>query len=97
MERLSVTFGKKFLWKFSATSHGKGVMDGVGSNVKQLVLQKTMSKGSCDKDRVVVRDAFTFANSAKKLMKNVEVICIIFSRLCCYMWYIKNICNISDQ
>ena len=71
MERLSVKFGKKFIWKFSATSHGKGVVDGVVGNNKQLVRQKTISKG---KDRVVVQNVFTFANEAKKLMKETEVI-----------------------
>ena len=69
MERLSVTFGKKFVWKFSVTSHGKGVVDGVGGNVKQLVHQETMSNG---KDRVFVQDAFTFAKEAKKSMKEME-------------------------
>ena len=46
-------------------------MDGAGGNVKQLVRQKTKSKG---KDRVVVQDTFTFANEAKKLTKETEVI-----------------------
>ena len=74
LEKLSVTFGKKFVWKFSATAHGKGLVDDAGGNVKQLVQQKCMSKG---KDRVVVQDAFTFADEAKKLMKETEVIYII--------------------
>ena len=71
MQRLSVTFGKKYVCKFSAISHGKGVVDGVDGNVKQLVRQKTKSRG---KDRVVVQDTFTFANEAKKLTKETEVI-----------------------
>ena len=37
MEGLSETFNKEFVWKFSATSHGKGVVDGVGGNVKSCV------------------------------------------------------------
>lgn len=49
-----------------ATSQGKGVVDSVGGNVKQLVRQKTMSK---EKDRLVAQDAFTFADETKKLMK----------------------------
>lgn len=49
-----------------ATSQGKGVVDSVGVNVKQLVRQKTMSK---EKDRLVAQDAFTFADETKKLMK----------------------------
>ena len=45
LENRSVTFGKKFEWKFSVTSHGKGVVDNLVGNVKQLVHQKTTSKG----------------------------------------------------
>ena len=94
MERLPVTFGKRFVWKFSARSHGEGVVDGVSGNVKQLVRQKTMSEG---KDRVVVQDTFIFANEAKKLMKETEVIYVSTEEIlqfspdnlfedCCYTW-----------
>ena len=48
---------------YCATSDGKGVVDGAGGNVKQLLCQETMSK---EKYRVVVQDAFTFAKKAKK-------------------------------
>ena len=47
------------------------MVDDLVGNVKQLVHQKTMSKG---KDWVVVQKAFTFAIEAKNLMKETEVI-----------------------
>ena len=43
MESLSRVHGKEFVWKFSATSHGKGVVDRVGGNVKSTVRQKSIS------------------------------------------------------
>ena len=56
-----------------------------------------MSKG---KDKAVAQDAFIFANEAKKLMKETDVIynstdeILQFSqgnlcKLCCCIWYIK--------
>lgn len=35
--RLSYKYSKTFTWKYSATSHGKGVVDGVGWSIKHLV------------------------------------------------------------
>ena len=32
-------------WKYFATSHGKGVVDGIGGSAKSLVRTKVMSKG----------------------------------------------------
>ena len=43
LQRLSSRFKKKFIWKFIATSHGKGVIDGIGSDVKSLVRSTSMS------------------------------------------------------
>ena len=40
METLSKKYVKPFIWKFSATSHGKGVVDKVGGKVKSLVRRK---------------------------------------------------------
>ena len=57
---------KPFIWKFSATSHGKGVVDGVRGKVKSTVRRKVMSKG---KDSLVVQDCESFVQAAKKLMK----------------------------
>ncbi|KAG1682109.1 hypothetical protein GQR58_011307 [Nymphon striatum] len=37
---------KQLLMKFSATSHGKGIIDGIGGRAKYLVRHKVMSKSS---------------------------------------------------
>jgi hypothetical protein len=41
---LSNKYGGEWYWKFFATSHRKGVVDGVGGKAKSLVRQKCMSK-----------------------------------------------------
>ena len=43
METLSKKYAKPFVWKFSATSHGKGVVDGVGRKVKSTVRKRFTS------------------------------------------------------
>ena len=58
------------MWKFSATSHGKGV-DGIGGKVKSTVRRKVMSKG---KDSLVVQDCESFVQAAKKLLKSTNII-----------------------
>ena len=40
VQKLSSNCQKKFSWKFSATSHGKGVVDGVGGRVKSVAHAK---------------------------------------------------------
>ena len=45
IQKLSAIYNKPFVWKFSATAHGKGVVDGVGGRVKSLVHKKVMSLG----------------------------------------------------
>ena len=35
----------QFIWKYFATSHGKGVVDGIGGSAKSLVRKCAMSKG----------------------------------------------------
>ncbi|CAB4008281.1 Hypothetical predicted protein [Paramuricea clavata] len=37
IHQLSSQFQKRFSWKFSATSHGNGVIDGIGGRAKLLV------------------------------------------------------------
>ena len=37
-------FGMKIEWHFSATSHGKGVCDGVGGIVKRLAARASLQK-----------------------------------------------------
>ena len=70
METLSKKYAKPFMWKFSATSHGKGV-DGIGGKVKSTVRRKVMSKG---KDSLVVQDCESFVQAAKKLLKSTSII-----------------------
>ena len=58
----------KFTWNFFATSHGKGVVDGIGGTVKRVVWRAVSSR------RVpVVADAQSFAQVASKLCKAVKV------------------------
>ena len=71
METLSKKYATPFMWKFSATSHGKGVVDGVGGKVKSTVRRKVMSKG---KDSLVVQDCESFVQAAKKLLKSTSII-----------------------
>ena len=64
-------YAKPFLWKFSITSHGKGVVDGVGGKVKSTVRRKVMSKR---KDSLVVQDCESFVQAVKKLLKSASII-----------------------
>ena len=50
-------------WKYFATSHGKGSVDGVGRRAKSLVLTATKSKSGC-----VVQSSQDFASLVTKLM-----------------------------
>jgi len=55
-------------WHFFATSHGKGVVDGIGGTVKRVVWRAVSSR------RVpVVADAVSFAKVASELCKAVKV------------------------
>ena len=71
IEKLSNKYKKYFSWKFSATSHGKGVVDGVGGRIKASVHEKVMSLG---KERIIVQDAESFCQLAKQLTKRTTVI-----------------------
>ena len=70
LEILSLKYNKPFTWKFSATSHGKGVVDGVGGKVKSSVRRNVMS---LKEDRLVVQDAADFAKLATKLTTKTTV------------------------
>lgn len=55
LKRLSEKCSKTFTWKYSETSHGKGLVDGVGGSMKRLVRMKMMAQGDgctiqCAKD-----------------------------------------------
>ena len=71
LETLSEKYNNKFVWKFSATSHGKEVVDGIGGNVKSTVRRKCFSKG---KDRIIVEDSLSFANAAAQLVPSTKII-----------------------
>ena len=71
MKTLSKKYAKPFMWKFSATSHGKGAVDGVGGKVKLTVRRKVMSKG---KDSLVLQNCESFVQAVKKLLKSTSII-----------------------
>ena len=71
IQQLANKYQKPFIWKFSSTSHGKGVVDGVGGKIKSSVHKKVMSLG---KDRAIVQDSESFAKLAKKLSESTEII-----------------------
>ena len=59
------------MWKFSVTAHGKGVVDGVGGQVKLLVHKKGISLG---KNLNIIKDAESFFKLAKQLNQQTAVI-----------------------
>ena len=71
LKYLSEKFMKTFSWKYFATSHGKGVCDGVGGNVKYLVrLAVTSKKGQ----RTVVQNSLDFAKVATSLVDKTQIL-----------------------
>ena len=71
IQNLSKTHGKPFIWKFSATSHSKGVVDGVCGQIKSSLQKKVMSPG---RDHPIVQDSESFAKLANELCKSKTVI-----------------------
>lgn len=67
---LSQKFNKRFRWKYFATSHGKGAVDGIGGNANGLVHKTIMSKTN----EVIVQSAEDFANVRGKIMKETWLI-----------------------
>ena len=59
-----------FVWEFTPTSHGKGVVDGVGGNVKSTACHCVMSK---DKNPII-QDCESFANTARNLIKSTKIV-----------------------
>lgn len=74
---LSGKHEKTFFWKYFATSHGKGVIDGVGGNIKRLVREKMMSQDA----NVVIQSAKDFADLASRLVSKTRVIYIPASEI----------------
>ena len=62
---------KSISWKYFATSHGKGILDGIGGRAKYLVRQKVMSKSSTP---IIVQNSKDFADVANELMKKTVVV-----------------------
>ena len=60
-----------FSWTFSATSHGKGVVDGVGGRVKSIVHAKLMS---LRRDGIFVQDSRSFCQLASTLCDKTTLI-----------------------
>ena len=63
MDKFSTKYKKRFLWKFSATSHGKEVADGMGSNAKSIVQSQSMGKR---KGKIIVQDAKSLVSSCQQ-------------------------------
>ena len=81
IQELSKKHGKLFIWKFSATSHGKGVVDGVGGKIKSSVYNKVMRQG---KDRPIVQDYESFAKIANELSESTTIIHTIKKEVSAY-------------
>lgn len=69
---LAKKYNTKFSWKYFATSHGKGVVDGVGGNIKRLVRQKSMSHS----EGTIVQSAKDFAQLAQELVPSTQSVFI---------------------
>ena len=65
----SVRSAKAFLMEIFATSHRKGVVDGIGDKAKSLVQVKVMSKAD---DRVIVQFLNKFSKAAEQLLNKEE-------------------------
>lgn len=70
LQLLAQKHNRKFTWKYFATSHGKGVVDGVGGNIKRLVRMKMMAQGE---NECVIQSAKDFAAVAAELNTKTEV------------------------
>jgi len=75
---LSAKYNKNFQWKYFATSHGKGVVDGIGGRAKSLVRQAVMSKTA---NNVIVQNAADFARVAAEKMVTTTVLLIAQSQI----------------
>lgn len=60
-----------FEWKYSATSHGKGVVDSVSGTAKSRVYAEVKAR------RAIVQNAVDFATVAAKLVPNITVISML--------------------
>jgi hypothetical protein len=67
----------KIQWAYSATSHGKGIVDGIGGHAKSLVRQAVMSK----KNDVIVQCAHDFVQIARDKMEKTTVLLLEEERI----------------
>lgn len=61
---------KPLTWKFFETSHGKGVVDGIGGNAKSVVRKRMLTKDGS----VRVNSALDFIKIAEKLISQTKMI-----------------------
>lgn len=66
LQLLSKKYNRNFGWKYFATSHSKGVIDGVGGNLKRFVREKSMAQG----DKCIARD---FAEVAVSVANKTQI------------------------
>ena len=67
LTRISYEYELILSWHYFATSHNKGVVDGIGSNIKRLVWQQILTKmDKCD-------NAADFVNIAKAKTKAIFI------------------------
>lgn len=71
LQELSRKYKRKFSWKYFATSHGKGIVDGIGGRAKSIVRMEVMSKKI---DSTIVQSSKDFARAATRLMDQTTVI-----------------------
>ena len=76
------TYKERFSWKFSATSHGKGVVDGIGGRVKSIVYHRKVI--SLWRDQIIVQDARSFCQLASTLCDKTTVIHVMADEIDTY-------------
>ena len=69
LRELARLLNVEIIWKFFATSHGKGVVDGIGGKAKSTVRQQVLSQ----KKGIVVQNAKDFVSVASKNLKGIEM------------------------
>ena len=65
----------KLEWHFFATSHGKGVVDGIGGTVKRTVLRAVNSR------QCIVSGAESFLSAAKKNNTKVKLLLVLSNEI----------------
>ena len=73
MKMLSHRHNLKFCWNFSATSHGKGPVDGVGGFLKRMASEKVMSRLPIINNAVEFFHAVQGSKVAATLMRTEHV------------------------